>query len=607
MKEIFCAVLASMVLIITNQNVYSQAGQLDSTFGDGGIVMYDLSGGLHETAWDMEILEDSTILLCGTINNGNVGITDGFLLKLKIDGTIEESWGNNGLVTFDLGEDTYAYKLDIVSNEKIVVGGTVYVTPSNSEFFAARFNPDGSPDTDFGDNGVFISSKSSTEDECYTMAVQEDGKIVLAGATGYANSQNMMFVRTNSDGNIDLTFGVNGYALVNSSTSNENIRGIDFLSSGNIIGVGYTYWSDPEWCELASIVQLDEDGNPVTQFGNNGVLIPAWADSYSYALDVEIHDDAIYLTGWKQETDNDVFLAKLDADGVFDPLFGNNGLALFDLNIIDQAFDVYWGPDQKIYLCGNTGAPGAGGSKEFLLIRYMPDGTLDTSLNNSGHVETEIRIDSDAPFSVKLQADGKIVLAGMSSGLSTTQKNNVAAVRYLNDYSTLNADFVASATTICEGESISFTDLSTGNITSWEWYFEGGNPEFSNDQNPTVIYNTAGLYDVQLIISNGAFSDSLLVEELILVEDCVGVEDYLDKNVKIYPNPANQGQINIDFNMPELIKDISLINSRGQILTAKNLTGQSSKLDISELTKGLYYVKINYKNGLTQTKKIFIN
>ena len=70
------------------------------------------------------------------------------------------------------------------------------------------------------------------------------------------------------------------------------------------------------------------------------------------------------------------------------------------------------------------------------------------------------------------------------------------------------ADFTADTTTVMAGGSVSFSDLSTNNPTSWDWTFEGGTPSSSNDQNPTVIYNTPGTYDVILSVTNAAGSDT---------------------------------------------------------------------------------------------------
>ena len=606
MKTTLGFVLTVVIVLISIQNVFSQAGQLDNTFGVDGIAMYDLSGDMHETIWDMETLQDSTILLCGTVNVGNVGITDGFLLKLATNGSIDESWGDNGMVTFDLGEDTYAYKMEVLPDYKILVCGTAFVTASDSEFFVTKFNSDGTLDTDFGIEGSFISSYSSFGDEGYCMTIQNDGKIVLGGTTGWNTSAQMLFIRVNPNGSIDDTFGNNGYAEINSSTQSENIKGVDILSDGSIVGVGYAYQGNPTWVEIAAIVMLNEDGSPLSSFGNNGLLIPSWVDSFSYINDVEIKDDFIYITGWIQEVDNDIFLAKLDANGDFDPSFATDGVAYFDLNIIDNAFDMYFGPDQKIYLCGNTGSPGAGASKEFLLVRYQLDGNIDSSLNSTGHVETEIRVDSDAAFSVKLQADGKIVLAGMSSGITTTQGNNVAIVRYLNDFIPINADFVANPTEICEGENVEFTDQSIGNVLSWNWFFEGGSPEISSDQNPVVYYETSGVFDVRLIVSDGLFNDTLLVEDLIIVDECIGIDENFDRYVTIYPNPAVRNILNITVNDPDQIESFQIMNATGQVITTEQLPNRDNIVDIGNLTNGIYMVKIVYRNSSYQIEKLIV-
>ncbi|MBC8321288.1 MAG: PKD domain-containing protein [Bacteroidetes bacterium] len=77
------------------------------------------------------------------------------------------------------------------------------------------------------------------------------------------------------------------------------------------------------------------------------------------------------------------------------------------------------------------------------------------------------------------------------------------------------ANFSASTNTVCEGGSVQFTDLSGGAITSWDWTFEGGTPPTSTDQNPSVIYNTQGNYDVTLEVSDGTTTSTLLNENMI--------------------------------------------------------------------------------------------
>ncbi len=70
------------------------------------------------------------------------------------------------------------------------------------------------------------------------------------------------------------------------------------------------------------------------------------------------------------------------------------------------------------------------------------------------------------------------------------------------------ADFSATPTTVVEGGTVNFTDLSTNNPTSWAWEFTGGTPTTSTNQNPSVVYNTAGTYDVTLTATNANGSDA---------------------------------------------------------------------------------------------------
>jgi PKD repeat protein len=79
------------------------------------------------------------------------------------------------------------------------------------------------------------------------------------------------------------------------------------------------------------------------------------------------------------------------------------------------------------------------------------------------------------------------------------------------------ADFEVSNNNICEGESVTFSDLSTGNPTSWSWEFEGGTPATSELQNPIVLYEFPGSYDVRLIVTNGSGSDQKTIKNLIQV------------------------------------------------------------------------------------------
>ncbi|MBN2174693.1 MAG: PKD domain-containing protein [Bacteroidales bacterium] len=100
---------------------------------------------------------------------------------------------------------------------------------------------------------------------------------------------------------------------------------------------------------------------------------------------------------------------------------------------------------------------------------------------------------------------------GLNDGASPSTKNELM-MEYLIFLGIMQSDMVvsfqANETDVCEGSEVEFTDNSIGNITSWEWEFEGGDPATSNQQNPMVTYNTAGSFNVTLTISDGSSSVS---------------------------------------------------------------------------------------------------
>ena len=78
-------------------------------------------------------------------------------------------------------------------------------------------------------------------------------------------------------------------------------------------------------------------------------------------------------------------------------------------------------------------------------------------------------------------------------------------------------NFTSNTTAICEGGSVTFTDLSTAGITNWTWNFPGGTPTTSTAQNPTVTYPTSGSYDVELVVTNAFGTNSIITTNAVVV------------------------------------------------------------------------------------------
>ncbi|MFA5534998.1 MAG: LamG-like jellyroll fold domain-containing protein, partial [Mariniphaga sp.] len=164
--------------------------------------------------------------------------------------------------------------------------------------------------------------------------------------------------------------------------------------------------------------------------------------------------------------------------------------------------------------------------------------------------------------------------------------------------------FDAEKTVILAGKYVEFDDLSQFEPQSWKWYFEGGNPETSTEQNPVVHYEENGTFDVSLVVENAFGSDSLLKEKYITV-GTTGTETLKsnDSSVEIYPNPAFDKLI--VHSKQNTITEIKIYDAAGTLLnTNKPKWNKRNTVDISFLQEGLYYIQI--KQGKHAVVKKFV-
>ncbi|MCD4745445.1 MAG: PKD domain-containing protein [Bacteroidales bacterium] len=202
---------------------------------------------------------------------------------------------------------------------------------------------------------------------------------------------------------------------------------------------------------------------------------------------------------------------------------------------------------------------------------------------------------------------------GLDDGNSTKEELMAEIFEFFGITSgELLAYFIGNPIEICEGETVNFIDYSQGNITNWEWNFPGGDPATSTEQNPSVVYNTAGIYDVSLTVSDGSSSNTYTRTDYIIVNTCAGItEKTANFNINIFPNPSN-GYFTLKFNsVKEDIVNIKILNSLNVVVYEnKNLriTGDNiSTIDISYLSKGVYFLIVENKENNSVSRIIIQN
>lgn len=181
-----------------------------------------------------------------------------------------------------------------------------------------------------------------------------------------------------------------------------------------------------------------------------------------------------------------------------------------------------------------------------------------------------------------------------------------------SDYITVNAgvppvsDFMADVTEINVGDTVNFTDLSSGNPTKWIWTFDGGSPGSSGQKNPQgIVYNEAGAFNVQLYVKN-AYGNNTTVKEDYIVVGYVTVKDInkASKNYLVYPNPSN-GVVYVKARQ-EMPKGsvVRIMDSKGNIIDNLTVSDQISDitLDLTQHPSGLYHLVIVSGSTISEHK-----
>ncbi len=346
-------------------------------------------------------------------------------------GDLDPSFGTGGKVTTGFPADAQAISIALQSDGKIVVFGGTDVLGSNASFALIRYNADGSLDTSFDQDGKLTIDFAAT-----SIALQVDGKIVVAGSTFTIENFDFALARYNSNGSLDTSFGDGGKVATDFSTSDlgtdDFARSVALQADGKIVVAGKSGG-------FISFARYHSDGSLDSSFDEDGMLIATiGVEAYSFVPPSMVlqEDDKIVIAG---TTINSEFaLARFNSDGSLDESFDGDGQLTTKLGMFgSQATSLALQSDGKIIVAGSTTFQGGA---LFALARYNSDGSLDSSFDGNGKVTTQFgNVDEFAPLTgasystatgIALQPDGAIVVAGYTIKNSGT---DFALVRYNSD------------------------------------------------------------------------------------------------------------------------------------------------------------------------------
>jgi uncharacterized delta-60 repeat protein len=229
---------------------FNSDGTFDGTFGAGGVVSTDFFGD-SDVVGAIALQPDGKIVAAGDVTI--VGDDDFGLARYNSDGGLDATFGTGGKVTTDFFADADgANSVALQSDGKIVAAGSSFVSLSNSlDFAIARYNSDGTPDDGFGVGGKVTTDFSPNVDSGAEVAVQCDGKIVVAGTANSAtDASDMAVARYQSDGTLDAGFGVGG-KVVTDFAGRDTCHGLALQNDGRIIVAGSTRPGDQSTLDFA--------------------------------------------------------------------------------------------------------------------------------------------------------------------------------------------------------------------------------------------------------------------------------------------------------------------------------------------------------------------
>lgn len=508
-------------------------------------------------------------------------------------GSLDLSFSSDGKVTTDFSGFSDAASCIAIQNDgKIVVAGKSS-NGSNADFAIVRYNTDGSLDLSFGTAGKTTTDFGGTNDYGLAVAIQSDGKIVVGGFTN-GPTADFALVRYTMNGSLDTSFGTAGKVTTAVGISEDRINAIAIQSDGKIVASGVTVNASQEDFAL---VRYTTNGSLDNTFGSGGIVFTDFAGQNDYVRSIVIQSDGKIVVAGSIElgigTYNDFGLARFTTSGALDNSFGIGGKVRTDFSYDDICFSLALQSDGKIVAAGTSGSP-----FYFTLARYTTNGTLDNTFGTNGMVITAGGITTGGYTGLAIQTDGKIIL----SGYTGTPPNR--------DFSLFCYNTNGSLANTFGNAGIVTTDFGGDDYA----------PSVAIQTDGKIVVAGAGFNDVavarynsDLVICNVTVYDTIYIsvtDTLIINTLLMGVIPPNNINtLKIYPNPANTQIVIDNGNFSSMVgHTIKIDNTLGQTVFQNGITQQQFVINLSGWTgAGTYFVYIIDSNSNTiDVKKIIL-
>jgi uncharacterized delta-60 repeat protein len=415
-KQILTLAMIILALCTFAQN----AGSLDLTFNGTGYVVTNVSTG-DDWGRSVVIQPNGKIVVGGRSYDTQWKFS---LVRYLTNGTLDPSFGTAGKVVTPMGVEGGAYSIARQSNGKIVLAG-YYNNGTNYDFALARYDTTGALDLTFNGTGKLSTAFGSASDVAHVVAIQPDQKIIAAGYSSNGTNYDIAIARYNTNGALDAGFGTGGKVTISAGSYDDDVYGIAIQPNGKIILAGYSFNGATN---QGVMIRFLPNGTLDNTFGSGGMMLTPNTSQWDTFLSIALQSNG-KIIGSGYHTANGVnrnfAILRYDTTGVLDPSFAGNGIVTTDFSgNDDEAYGVVVQPNGQIVAAGYSIN---GTAKTFGLARYNSNGALDNTFGTAGLTSTNLGNPDAYGISVALQADGKIVVAGRANGSSNL---DYAVARY---------------------------------------------------------------------------------------------------------------------------------------------------------------------------------
>ena len=307
---------------------YGADGSLDTSFADSGKVTTNV-GTKNGGAESVTMQSDGKIVVAGNSFNAS-GNNDFAVVRYNANGTLDTSFNENGKAAADFGAQDFGQSVAMHDDGRIVVAGYTTKSPeSKKECALACFKANGSLDTSFNGTGkVTTDFGDDGNAEGRSVAVQTDGKIVVVGYASAGSTEKFALARYNADGTLDTSFGGTGRVMTAVGITGSIASGVALQKDGKIVVAGYAVKNSGTGYDFAC-VRYNTDGNVDQSFGDGGKIMTSVGQGDGKANSLAVQDGKIIVGGSAYVGDDSEFaVVRYDASGKLDMSFNAAGSVL---------------------------------------------------------------------------------------------------------------------------------------------------------------------------------------------------------------------------------------------------------------------------------------